>query len=188
MTDGVDAHAYLDEALSHLTGRAFKVIGGHALTAYGVPRTTVDIALIVEDRGILRDAYADNADLEVRAATEATDPLDGVVEWWPEEGDPRVPVQIIVLARRWLAPLLALPGVPMLLGGRRVEAVAPVAFVALKVYAGGPRDRADVELLASLPEWPSWKLDFESRLPSMPPVIQRRWARWRPGETDDDLG
>ncbi len=188
MTDGADAHAYLDEALAHLAGRPFKVIGGHALTAYGVPRTTVDVDLLVEDRGILRDVFAENPDLEVRAATEPTDPLDGVVEWWPEDGDARVPVRIIVLARRWLAPLFALPGVPMLLGGRVLEAVAPVAFIALKVYAGGPRDRADVELLASLPGWPAWKADFEARLPLMPPMIQRRWARWRPGEADDDLG
>lgn len=186
MPGSAEAYAFLDLALAGLAGHAPRVIGGQALTAYGLPRSTVDIDLIVANRIVLTRAWPPSEDLEVRAATELDDPLDGVVEWWPEDGDPRVPVQVIVLDRPWLRPLLERPGVPVILGGRSLIAVDPVAFIALKLYAGGPRDRADLELLATHPRWPEWRRALEAVLASLPPASVKRWARWRPGEPEPD--
>ncbi|MBM4368282.1 MAG: hypothetical protein FJ102_18865 [Deltaproteobacteria bacterium] len=180
-----DDFAWLDEALAAIGDLSPRVIGGQALTAYGLPRSTIDVDLLVGTRAALRRAWMGKPP-EVREASDASDPLDGVVEWWPGEGDSRVPVQVLVLERAWLAPLLNEPGVPVSIGGRSLTAVAPPLFVALKLYAGGPRDRADLELLATHPEWGRWRERFEAILPTLPPTIRRRWARWRPGELADD--
>lgn len=182
-----DDFAWLDEALAAIGDLSPRVIGGQALTAYGLPRSTVDIDLLVGTRAALRRGWTGTVP-EVREASDTSDPLDGVVEWWPEDGDSRVPVQVLVLERAWLAPLLSEPGVPVSIGGRSLTAVAPALFVALKLYAGGPRDRADLELLATHPEWGRWRGVFEAILPTLPPIVRRRWERWRPGECPDDDG
>ncbi len=88
MPGSAEAYAFLDLALAGLAGHAPRV-----------------------NRIVWTRAWPPSEDLEVRAATGLDDPLDGVVEWWPEDGDPRVPVQVIVLDRPWLRPLLERPGV-----------------------------------------------------------------------------
>jgi hypothetical protein len=182
---GAEDLAWLDAALAGLAGLAPRVIGGHALTAYGLPRSTVDIDLLVASRAVFNLRWAGSPP-EIRQATDPTDPLDGIVEWWPDEGDTRVPVQVVVLERAWLTPLLVDPGVPLSVGGRALTAVPPPAFIVLKLYAGGPRDRADLELLATHPDWPRWRANVESRLAALPPLVRRRWERWRPGEHFDE--
>ena len=53
MAGAGEPYAFLDIALAGLVGHAPRVIGGQALTAYGLPRSTVDIDLIVSDRAVL---------------------------------------------------------------------------------------------------------------------------------------
>ncbi len=177
----VDPFEFLKEALAHLDGRFFRVIGGQALGSLHLPRATVDIDLLVDSPALLSDSWPANPDRAIRRADSPLDPLDAVVEWWPDEGDPRVPVQVIVLNRPWLTELLQQPGGKIELGGVLLEAVSPVALVVLKVYAGGPRDRADVELIATHKDWPVWKAEIERRMAQFPRKIQKTWAKWNPG-------
>ncbi len=180
---GADPYACLTAALEHVQGHNVRVIGGHALGALHIPRATVDIDLLVDSTDFLARPWPPDPERAIRRADSPLDPIDAVVEWWPEdEADPRIPVQIIVLRRPWLAELLAQPGLPVQIGDYPLQSVSPVALIVLKLYAGGPRDRADVELIASLPDWPNWKAEVEQRLPALPSAIRRTWERWRPGE------
>lgn len=67
-----------------------------------------------------------------------------------------------------------------------LTAVPAPAFVALKLHAGGPRDRADLELLATHPDWKEWQRQVASAMPGLPPRIRQRWDRWQPGSGADD--
>lgn len=175
----------MERAIEWLAPSPALVIGGRAMLAYGLPRSTVDLDLLLPHADALRRPPPPAADVEVRVASDSTDPLDGVVEWSGEEGDERVPVQVVVLERRWLLPLLAEQGPALRMGELTLPVVAAPAFVALKLYAGGPRDRADLALLATHRDWERWRAEFEAVLATMPPLVQKRWHRWRPGEPEE---
>ncbi len=124
----------LDRARERKLVQASTLIGGFAVSVWGKPRATHDIALVVAlDAGDLKAGYHPG---------DPDDPLRGVFRAEMPVGGHVVPVQLIVLQPRWADVVF-----------RRVETVSvldcpvPVvswqALVLLKLYAGGPVDLQD---------------------------------------------
>jgi hypothetical protein len=140
------------------------LIGAYALAAHRYVRGTLDIDLAIVEkpeplRALVRALEADG--LHARLTTpDDEDPLGGVVRVWvlvDEAGDPIEPLDVVNFrnphrprdtpASDAIQNAETVPERPALRYPRLVDVIA------LKVYAGGPRDEADVlELLAHNPD------------------------------------
>jgi hypothetical protein len=140
------------EALSQVVGRlhqaqkerllhSYALIGGFAVSAWGVARATQDIDLAVALGTSDPQALATH----LGAAYESggiDDPLRGVFRLSLNCEGQEVPVQLIVLPSKMAA--IAFNGVEVLtVLGYSVPVVNWQALVLLKLYAGGPLDLQD---------------------------------------------
>ncbi len=131
----------LDQARERKLVQSYVLVGGFAVSAWGVARATRDIDLAVALGG------ADPALLAAHLVAryhpgDPDDPLRGVFRLGLSIGEQSVPVQLIMLQPRWAEMVF-----------RRVETLSvleclvPVvnwqALVLLKLYAGGPVDLQD---------------------------------------------
>jgi len=131
----------LDQARERQLVQSYVLVGGFAVSAWGVARATRDIDLVVAlgatDPGLLA------AHLKASYHPgDPDDPLRGVFRVELPVGERAVPVQLIVLQPRWADVVF-----------RRVETLSvldcsvPVVtwqtLVLLKLYAGGPVDLQD---------------------------------------------
>lgn len=140
----------LAEAVSVLdqAGIAHALIGGLAVVARGVLRSTKDVDLLADDR-CLDDALwapmrAAGYDVDVRRG-DADDPLSGVVRI--KRGAARS-VDIVVPRSAWELDMIRRAD-PVVVEGVTLPCVTRADLVLLKLKAGGMRDRWDVgELLA----------------------------------------
>ena len=125
--------------------RAYGLIGGFAVSAWGVPRATHDIDFVLVPARTDPVAIAAAIGGEYRSSA-PDDPLEGVFHaTLTIEGQP-IPIQLILLPHRWVTAVLEhLQVVPVL------DCPTPVvswqALVLLKLYAGGPRDLIDAREL-----------------------------------------
>lgn len=141
------------------------LIGGMGLAAHGYVRGTKDV-----DLGAYVDPFTKLRALQTRLRAEGLetrlilpdddDGLGGVLRVWTrvdEDGDPVVPVEIVNFLNP-LAPVPDHPGSLAIAEGVSLEGTAlryaPLPeLIALKLYAGGRRDLADVvELLRVNPD------------------------------------
>lgn len=100
---------------------------------------------------------------------DAADPLSGLV---------RYPgVDVVVIAGAWAAGIVARAGaLAVTLDGVRVPVAEAADLVMLKLYAGGPLDLRDAELLLLDPGVAE---AAEARLVGSPEVCARNWGRLR---------
>jgi hypothetical protein len=147
------------EALSQIVGRldqaqknhllhSYALIGGFAVSAWGVARATQDIDLAV--------ALGTSGPQALAAHLGATyepggidDPLRGVFRFSLKCERQEVPVQLVVLPSKMAA--IAFNGVETLtVLGYSVPVVNWQALVLLKLYAGGPVDLQDARSIVAV--------------------------------------
>lgn len=131
------------------------VIGAVALAAHRYVRHTEDIDLGVDAnlpqmRALVAALEEDGFDAELHPP-DGDDPLGGVIDIRGDFGL----IQVVSFADRFPAAIRdALAGDPVLIRPGSGLRLVPIAqLVALKLYAGGPRSKADIfELLRRNPE------------------------------------
>lgn len=167
--------ALLHEVLDVLDrrGSAAALIGAVALAAHGIVRATLDFDLLSVETGLLAgEAWADlaasGAVVEIRRG-DSDDALAGVVRI-SRAGE--APVDVVVGKRRFLEDVLARRR-PLVVRGRRVPVAGGADLVIVKVFAGGPQDLLDAELLLAGEEGDALRAEVESRLPELPAGLRR---------------
>lgn len=173
----------LDGLLARLAAQEIPaaLIGGMALAAYGVSRATEDIDLLVLDRAVLgKDFWAGEESYEVDIRRgDLDDPLAGVVR---VRGEGEV-VDLVVGREPWMKGVLD-RRVEVPLGSRVLPAVSRADLVLLKLFAGGPQDLLDIELLLAADRG-GLQEEIEGRLEGRSGALRETWQRVllrRPGE------
>lgn len=162
--------------IAHLRARSVPcaLVGGIALGIHGVARATLDTDLLVAERAVLHRSFWNGliglAAPEIRRG-DADDPLAGMVRF----ADDAASVDVLVGKETWTEALIA-RRISVHLRRRVVPVVDRADLVLLKLYAGGPQDLLDVQLLLAadtggLPE------TVEQRLAEVPRSIRTAWRR-----------
>lgn len=162
-------------AVDTIGAESVALIGGMALGAHGVGRSTADADLLAVDRSLLQPerwdaARAAGLTVEVRRG-DAWNPLVGVVRLGRRRS---APVDV-VLVGDWMAPMLRRTAPPVRIRGVTVPLLSAADLVLLKLYAGGPLDLRDVEAL--LLRVPALAAIVEERLSGAPHSCRGAWAR-----------
>jgi hypothetical protein len=166
----------LDRILDHLAGKgiAAALIGGFALAAHGVARATEDIDLLVLDRSVLGgpfwEGWENAADIEIRPG-DLDDPLAGVVR--VRRGGEVV--DLVVGREPWMKGVLDRRS-EINLDSRVLTAVTRADLVLLKLFAGGPQDLLDIELLLAA-DAGGLKAEVEQRLEGRSGALVKTWER-----------
>jgi hypothetical protein len=138
----------LEQARKNGLLQAYALIGGFAVSAWGVSRATQDIDLAVALGTSAPLALATHLGATYEAG-DADDPLQGVFHLTIENNGQAVPVQLIVLRSKWAN--VAFTEIQTL---NIIGCVVPVvnwhALVLLKLYAGGPVDLQDARSVAAV--------------------------------------
>lgn len=138
----------LDDVVRHLDRNDVRaaLIGAVALSVYGVARATFDADLLTVDRRVLTDEFwaplRNRADVEVRRG-DYDDPLAGVVRVH-RAGDRQVDV---VIPKQAFARAIVERAENAVVAGVNLRVVRLADLILLKLFAGGPQDRVDIESL-----------------------------------------
>ena len=156
------------------------LIGGMALGAWGVGRSTADADLLLWDRDVFNEdrwrvAREAGVTVDVRRG-DPFDPLVGVVRLRRGRG---APVDLVLLGA-WTAPMQQRAVRRVRIRGVLVPLVDAADLVLLKLYAGGPLDLRDVELL--LLRQPDLDVAVLRRLAETPDACAEGWVRLRSGQ------
>lgn len=158
----IDITRRLDEARKKKLVQSYALVGGFAVSAWGVARATQDIDLAVAL------GTADPARLAAHFKAsyqpgDADDPLRGVFRLQLSVGKRRVPVQLILLQPQW-ADLVFGQVKKISVLEHRLPVVDWPALVLLKLYAGGPVDLQDArDILAVRRPSPTERAELETR-------------------------
>ena len=162
--------AYLDSR-----GVACALIGGVALGAHGVARATLDVDVLVADRAVLDpgfwSALHTPSPPEIRHG-DPDDPLEGVVRL----GGGAEPIDIVVGHQPWTTRVLE-RRVFLQFAGSRLPLVDRADLIILKLFAAGPQDLVDVQLL--LAAEPTVTATVEGRLAEAPARVRAAWTELR---------
>jgi hypothetical protein len=137
----IDITRRLDEARQHKLVQSYALVGGFAVSAWGVARATQDIDLAVA----LGTADPTRLATHLKASYQPgdqDDPLRGVFRLELTVGERVVPVQLILLQPKW-ADLVFRHVKTIVVLECRLPVVDWPALVLLKLYAGGPVDLQD---------------------------------------------
>ena len=135
----------LEEAKATGLLRAYGLIGGLAVSAWGVPRATRDIDFAVALGPANPFALASFLGATYSRGGQ-DDPLPGVISGTViSQGSP-VPFQLIQLPPAW-SELIASNVVSVKVFDRSMPVVSWMALILLKLYAGGPQDLVDAQEL-----------------------------------------
>jgi hypothetical protein len=138
----------LDDAKARLLFDRYALIGGFAVSAWGVPRATYDVdfalALGSSDSATLsRFLHA-----EFRPC-KPNDPVRGVFRTNVTVGDLSVPVQLVLLPPVWNVLLFQdVTSLPVF--GCTVRVVSWQALILLKLYAAEPQDLLDAQQILTV--------------------------------------
>jgi hypothetical protein len=133
----------LDRAQEQGLVQSYVLVGGFAVSAWGVTRATRDIDLAVALGGSDPAGLAAHLRADYRPG-DPDDPLRGVFRMEVRVGGQVVPVQLIVLPQKWVE--LVFRDVETLsVLDCHVPVVNWQALVLLKLYAGGPVDLQDAQ-------------------------------------------
>ena len=160
-------------ALLDRAGVAHALIGAAAMAAHGISRATADVDLLTVDPAVLTaGSWTPLADARasVRVARgDPDDPLAGTVRL--TRANDRT-VDVVVGRYAWQREV----------AGHAVRVVALEGLVLLKLYAGGPRDAWDVQLLLEVISEASAVIEgVERTLPRLPAESRELWDRIRSG-------
>jgi len=158
-------------------GVDFVAIGASGMAVWGVVRATVDIDLLTTEARVLREVFWEpvrSAGLEVEIRWgDTSDPLVGVVSI---AGGAGRPVDLVVGEAPWQMAIVK-EGEPASIGGLQLPAATPAGLVLLKLYAGGPQDRWDIDqLLRGAPDRESLMAEISRRIEDLPPRCRALWS------------
>ncbi len=128
--------------------QAYALIGGFAVSAWGVPRATQDIDFAVAIGSADPQALATFLDGRYEAG-DTDDPLRGVVHTSIQVGLGSVSVQLIFFTAA-LTDMTFRHVETLSVLDRAVPVVAWQVLVLLKLYAGGPQDKLDARQILSV--------------------------------------
>ena len=138
----------LDDAQARQLVKQYALIGGFAVSAWGVPRATHDVDFAVALGTANASAVAQFLEAEFRPG-EPNDPLRGVFTLHIAAGDRSIPVQLILLPPAWNAIIFR--NVESLsLFDIALRVVSWQALILLKLYAGGPQDVLDAQQILAV--------------------------------------
>lgn len=139
----------LDDAKARHLLDQYALIGGFAVSAWGVPRAThdVDFALALGSS----DCAALSRHLQAEFQPgEPNDPLRGVFRTNVTVDDLSVPIQLVLLPPVWNALLFQdVTSLPVCFGCT-VRVVSWQALLLLKLYAAGPQDLLDAQQILAV--------------------------------------
>lgn len=159
-------------------GSQHAMIGATAMAALGAGRSTQDLDILTNDRTVLRSARwqrlgESGATIEIRHG-DIQDPLVGVVR--VSRAGER-PVDVIVGEGAWQDRILEEASVRQI-SDVEVPVVNEVGLVLLKLYAGGPQDRWDIEqLLLQTADRTQLERSIGERVSELPARCSRLWER-----------
>ena len=133
----------LDEARQQKLVQSYALIGGFAVSAWGVARATQDIDLAVALGTTDPARLATHLKASYQPGDQ-DDPLRGVFRLELPAGERVVPVQLILLQPKW-ADLVFRHVKTISVLACRLPVVDWPALVLLKLYAGGPVDIQDAQ-------------------------------------------
>jgi hypothetical protein len=138
----------LDDAKARRLLDQYALIGGFAVSAWGVPRAThdVDFALALGTADAAPLARHLHAEFH---AGEADDPLRGVFRTDVTVDQASVPVQLVLLPPAWNAIIFDRVEWLSLLGST-VPVVSWQALILLKLYAAGPQDLLEAQQILAV--------------------------------------
>jgi hypothetical protein len=151
------------------------IVGGVALAAHGVARATLDADLLVNNPIVLnREFWSDweATRLEIRRG-DPDDPLAGVVQIKEDDS----PLDVIVGKHKWMAPIVT-RRMWVDIEGISLPVVEPADLILLKLFAGGPQDLVDIEILLTGSTADLQKV-VEPRLKELPAQLTRLWGKIR---------
>ena len=138
----------LDDAKARHLLDQYALIGGFAVSAWGVPRATQDVDFALALGASDPAALARFLRAEFQPG-EPDDPLCGVFKASVVVGDRLIPVQLILLPPPWNA--VVFQNVELLsLFDCTLHVVSWQALVLLKLYAGGPQDWLDAQQILAV--------------------------------------
>jgi predicted nucleotidyltransferase len=155
----------------------FALIGAAAMAVHGIARSTLDLDLLTTDPAALQRRQwepleSSGAVVAIRYG-DVTDPLTGVVTI--TQGTQR-PIDVIVGEASWQKKLVS-EAVRCEVQGVRLPVVTVTGLILLKLYAGGPQDRWDIEqLLGAVPNQQNVEAQVTQRLEELPPAARELWA------------
>jgi len=148
------------------------------MAALGASRSTQDLDILTTDRTVLRSSFwtrlgSSGAKVDIRTG-DIQDPLVGVVRI-TREGDR--PVDIIVGEAPWQDKVLSDASLRRV-ADVEVPVVDAVGLILLKIYAGGPQDRWDIEQLLAIASDRQKLIELiDERVADLPPRCRRIWDR-----------
>ena len=121
----------------------YALIGGFAVSAWGIPRATqdVDFALALGSADPVTLSHHLNAEFQ---AGEPDDPLRGVYRLIFSTEDHDIPIQLILFPPHWTSLLIESVVVLSVLGCT-IPVISWQTLILLKLYAGGPQDLIDAQ-------------------------------------------
>ena len=156
-------------------GIRYALIGASALAVRGVPRSTLDVDLMVTDRAALdASIYAGvhGARIDVRRG-DFEDPLAGVVRF-EREGEPDL--DVVVARERFVAGALT-RAEPVETQFGVLPVVRSADLVLLKLIAGGLQDLWDVAQLLAIDSDGAVRREVEEKVGELPRDAREAWSR-----------
>jgi len=154
------------------------MIGATAMAALGASRSTQDLDILTTDQAVMKSSFwrqleRSGASVEVRSG-DIQDPLVGVVRLM-RSGDR--PVDVIVGEAPWQIRILSNASLRRV-ADVEVPVVDAVGLILLKIYAGGPQDRWDIEQLLAIASERQKLIELiDERVADLPPRCRRIWHR-----------
>ncbi|HEX2252871.1 MAG TPA: hypothetical protein VHQ65_06370 [Thermoanaerobaculia bacterium] len=147
------------------------LIGGLALAVHGIDRSTQDADLLALSRRVLDETFWQQWPTmpEIRRGS-FDDPLAGLVRCRAAGAT----VEVVVGKHRWMEPMLV-ERIPLPLADEVVPVVRLPHLVLLKLFAGGPQDRIDVELLLGA-HGGELAAQVDALIENLPTEPRRLWA------------
>jgi len=133
----------LDDAKARQLLEQYALIGGFAVSTWGVPRATHDVDFALALGVAAPDTLSRFLQTEFQSG-EPDDPLRGVFRTIVRVGGQSVPVQLILLPPPWNS-IVFQDLQSLTLFGCTLPVVSWQALVLLKLYAGGPQDLLDAQ-------------------------------------------
>jgi len=165
------------DVIAHL--RACRVrcalIGAEALAVHGIARATLDSDLLVSQERVLRESFWSGFSPRAAITTrrgEADDPLGGLVRLRRRGAQADV-----IVGRPWTRRILDRT-IRITVSGEELPVVDRAGLVVLKLFAGGPQDLLDVQLLLGK-HGAEIRGEVEERLRGLPGDIARAWSKLR---------
>ncbi|MCA9471967.1 MAG: hypothetical protein MRJ96_13415 [Nitrospirales bacterium] len=133
----------LDEAKAQGLVEQYALIGGFAVSAWGIPRAThdVDFAVALGTASPTALSLYLNAEFHIG---DSDDPLRGVYHLGYATKGLTIPIQLILLPTEWTRIIVA-NVVELSILDNTVPVISWQVLTLLKLYAGGPQDLLDAQ-------------------------------------------